>query len=200
VNCDRPLWFRLKRERRADSGRSSSSPPPKFVVDGSGSEIPARECSAKTQFKTAKTENFRKRLLGTAAWLLCIRPSKFPKMIVHHIPIAAGRKRIDTAIKTRCLNPTAAHRVAFRCARSTRGGVASRAPAYYGVALSSLSRTTRSWGPLALFTRYSNSPLRSGSRLVMTHAPPSTAIDRSRKTVSPVWNLCVRHATHGTIP
>ena len=32
-------------------------------------------------------------------------------MIVHHVPIAADRKRIDTAIKTRCLNPTAAHRV-----------------------------------------------------------------------------------------
>jgi hypothetical protein len=133
-------------------------------------------------------------------WLLCIWPSKFPKMIVHHVPIAAGRNRIDTAIKTRCLNPTAAHRIAFRCGARSRGGVASRAPAYYGVALSSLSRTTRSWGSLALFTRYSNSPLRSGSRLVMTHAPPGTAIDRSRKTVSPVWNLCMRHATHGTIP
>jgi len=106
------------RPASAVSGRGPSSPPPKFVVDGSGSEIPARECSAKTQFKTAKTENFRKRLHGTAAWLLCIRPSKFPKMIVQHVPITAGRKRIDTAIKTRCLNPTAAHRVAFRCTRS----------------------------------------------------------------------------------
>jgi hypothetical protein len=86
------------------------APPPKFVVDGSGSEIPARDYSAKAPLKTAKTENFRKRLLlGAAACFICIRPSKFPKMIVHHVPIAAGRKRIDTAIKTRCLNPTAVY-------------------------------------------------------------------------------------------
>ena len=40
-------------------------------------------------------------------------------MIVHHVPIAAGRKRIDTAIKTRC--PRASHFIYYNIIGGTRG-------------------------------------------------------------------------------
>jgi hypothetical protein len=40
-------------------------------------------------------------------------------MIVHHVPIAAGRKRIDTAIKTRC--PRASHFIYYNIIDRTRG-------------------------------------------------------------------------------
>jgi hypothetical protein len=46
----------------------------------------------------------------------------------------------------------------------------------YGASLNSLSRTTRSYGSLMLLTRYSNSPLLSGSFLVMMHAPPRNVL------------------------
>jgi hypothetical protein len=43
-----------------------------------------------------------------------------------------------------------------------------------GTSPKSLSRTTRSYGSLALLTRYSNSPSLSGNFLVTVHAPPGT--------------------------
>jgi hypothetical protein len=54
-----------------------------------------------------------------------------------------------------------------------------------------LSRTTRSYGSLMLFIRYSNPPSRSGNLLVTAHVPPATLKERSRNTVWPILNLCI---------
>ena len=51
----------------------------------------------------------------------------------------------------------------------------------YGTLLNSLSPTTRSCGSLALFTRYSNSPLCFGNFLVTMYAPPGTRREGGRK-------------------